>query len=157
MLFLSSYRNDIKKTGDCRRIPYHSCSLEFIFCCRLLHLASDLYSSTICLHGWNISRRSMQKILSRKLLRCNCLLVSYLILVQNHFIWFGLCLQYDPKLTTPPGLYIITMAVLYPLSMLFQVDLCTLNSFRLFNVFVSLLNLILLYKIIDLQVMIIFM
>lgn len=79
-----------------------------------------------------------------------------LIFVSYYLLWFGLCFQYDPKLTTPPGLYITTMAVLYPLSMLFQADLCTLHMFRLFNFFVSQLNLILLYKIINLQVRIFF-
>lgn len=41
--------------------------------------------------------------------------------------------EWDPKITTPPGLYLISVGILVPLSKIFGADFCNLLSFRLIN------------------------
>lgn len=63
-------RYEISQTCYLRGILNSSSHMEFICGCRLLHFVFDLYRSTEYIYRWNISRRSMPKILSRKLSRC---------------------------------------------------------------------------------------
>lgn len=55
--------------------------------------------------------------------------------------------QWDPKITTLPGLYFISVGVLMPLSALFGTDLCSIYGLRAVNLVVSSVNFYLIYNI----------
>lgn len=61
--------------------------------------------------------------------------------------YHGIFTDWDPKITTPPGLYISTLFLLLPLSGLTGVDHNKVQSFRLINVFFTIGNFYLLKKI----------
>ncbi|CAG0889534.1 unnamed protein product [Darwinula stevensoni] len=62
------------------------------------------------------------------------------------------CCQWDPKITTPPGLYLIAVGVLNPLGWILDKNLCTLHSFRLLNVFALVIHVYLFKVILDIQI-----
>uniref|UniRef100_A0A1B6IPA8 Dol-P-Glc:Glc(2)Man(9)GlcNAc(2)-PP-Dol alpha-1,2-glucosyltransferase n=1 Tax=Homalodisca liturata TaxID=320908 RepID=A0A1B6IPA8_9HEMI len=55
--------------------------------------------------------------------------------------------EWDPKITTLPGLYYISVGVLMPLSALTGVDLCCVYGLRAINMIVSAVNFYLIYNI----------
>lgn len=55
--------------------------------------------------------------------------------------------EWDPKITTPPGLYLISVGILVPLSKLCGISLCGLLSFRLINLLFTAGNFYVLYEI----------
>ncbi|XP_046688938.1 putative Dol-P-Glc:Glc(2)Man(9)GlcNAc(2)-PP-Dol alpha-1,2-glucosyltransferase, partial [Homalodisca vitripennis] len=55
--------------------------------------------------------------------------------------------EWDPKITTLPGLYYISVGVLMPLSALTGVDLCCVYGLRAINLIVSAVNFYLIYNI----------
>lgn len=62
--------------------------------------------------------------------------VPICISVFYHFQW-------DPMITTPPGLYIMSVALIQPVSQLLQVereDICTTKILRMTNVFFAVVN-----------------
>uniref|UniRef100_A0A1B6LAR4 Dol-P-Glc:Glc(2)Man(9)GlcNAc(2)-PP-Dol alpha-1,2-glucosyltransferase n=1 Tax=Graphocephala atropunctata TaxID=36148 RepID=A0A1B6LAR4_9HEMI len=56
--------------------------------------------------------------------------------------------EWDPKITTLPGLYYISVGVLMPLSALTGVDLCSVCGLRAINLIVSSVNFYLIYNIV---------
>lgn len=65
----------------------------------------------------------------------NCLRVILFLVLVSSILYF----QWDPKITTPPGLYLLIVGILKPLSTLLRVpliDLCTTGALR----FLSALN-----------------
>ncbi|XP_054720010.1 putative Dol-P-Glc:Glc(2)Man(9)GlcNAc(2)-PP-Dol alpha-1,2-glucosyltransferase [Uloborus diversus] len=63
----------------------------------------------------------------------------------------GIFYEWDPKITTPPGLYFITNAALLPLSLLTGFDFNKVEYFRLTNVFFTVGIFYLVYKILRIQ------
>lgn len=59
----------------------------------------------------------------------------------------GLFHEWDSKITTLPGLYLITLGIVEPLSLVFGTDFCNVYGLRMVNVSISLLNLYLLYTV----------
>lgn len=53
--------------------------------------------------------------------------------------------EWDDKITTPPGLYLLSVGILVPASSLFNVDLCTLVGFRTINVAFTMGNMYIIY------------
>jgi hypothetical protein len=49
--------------------------------------------------------------------------------------------QWDPKITTLPGLYLLSVGVLKPLSAVLRIDLCGTYTLRMTNVYACLVNL----------------
>ncbi|KFM76235.1 putative Dol-P-Glc:Glc(2)Man(9)GlcNAc(2)-PP-Dol alpha-1,2-glucosyltransferase, partial [Stegodyphus mimosarum] len=63
----------------------------------------------------------------------------------------GSFFEWDPKITTPPGLYLSSVTILIPLSKLIEYDLRKIEYFRITNLFFTFGNFFLLYKILCLQ------
>jgi hypothetical protein len=56
-------------------------------------------------------------------------------------------MQWDPKITTLPGLYLLSVGVLMPLSSVMRVDLCGTYALRMTNVFACFANFYIIYNI----------
>ena len=65
--------------------------------------------------------------------------------MKNYFF------QYDPKLTTPPGLYVLTLLALAPILKILDLE-CSINTLRSINLAASLLLFVLIYRILKVQV-----
>ena len=60
---------------------------------------------------------------------------------------FLLFFQWDPKLTTLPGLYLISVGILHPVSKFFDQIVCESVHLRLINVVLSLITLLIIVRI----------
>jgi alpha-1,2-glucosyltransferase len=55
--------------------------------------------------------------------------------------------QWDPKITTLPGLYLLSVGVLMPLSAVLRIDLCGTYALRMTNVFACFANFYIIHNI----------
>ena len=56
-------------------------------------------------------------------------------------------MQWDPKITTLPGLYLLSVGVLRPLSSVLSIDVCGTYALRMTNVFGCFANFYIIYNI----------
>ncbi|CAL1294628.1 unnamed protein product [Larinioides sclopetarius] len=61
----------------------------------------------------------------------------------------GIYNEWDPKITTPPGLYLFTSAILTPLSKVSTLSIIELACFRLVNIFFTIGTLYVIYRILQ--------
>ncbi|GBM15198.1 Putative Dol-P-Glc:Glc(2)Man(9)GlcNAc(2)-PP-Dol alpha-1,2-glucosyltransferase [Araneus ventricosus] len=61
----------------------------------------------------------------------------------------GIYNEWDPKITTPPGLYLFTSAILTPLSKVSTLNIIQLACFRLVNIFFTIGTLYVIYRILQ--------
>jgi alpha-1,2-glucosyltransferase len=55
-------------------------------------------------------------------------------------------MQWDPKITTLPGLYLLSVGVLRPLSSILTIDVCGTYALRMTNVFACFANFYIIYN-----------
>lgn len=56
-------------------------------------------------------------------------------------------IQWDPKITTLPGLYLLSVGVLMPLSTVLRIDVCGTYALRMTNVFACFANFYIIHNI----------
>ncbi|KAK5647020.1 hypothetical protein RI129_005484 [Pyrocoelia pectoralis] len=76
---------------------------------------------------------------------CNFTFDTVNILTPNRIYRYSYTFQWNPKITTLPGLYLVSSAILGPLR------LCSLYGLRFINLLASFLNLLLFHKYLNLQ------
>ena len=117
---------------------------------KLFDLEQNRRACEQAVHGRDISCATSPTILPWQLHSCKCFSNNF----KSWKLWFiSFFVKWNDKITTLPGLYLLSTGLIRIIGLIVHeadiLTICTLYNLRLFNVFLSTLNYIVVYKILQ--------